>query len=101
MKETQCSLCSRRRSVQTFHLPSWLCHPRWDPGQLNLCTGRGQVRHEHGAVTSPHVLWGNWVGIDPAAKVWKTLCQQPPPWQTDAFPERVTAAGDFSQLSGP
>lgn len=41
-----------------------------------------------GAVTSQ--LWGNSAGIDPAAEVWKTLCQQPPPRQSDAFPEPVT-----------
>ena len=72
---------------------------------LTLCTAGGRVRHasagEPRAVTSHHTLWGNSVGIDPAAEVWKTVCQQHPPWQTDAFPERVIVVGDFSQPSGP
>lgn len=39
-----------------------------------------------GYITSQ--VWGNSAAIDPAAEVWKTLCQQPPPRQSDAFPER-------------
>jgi len=94
-----------RQNRQTFHLPSRLSHYRRDRGQLDLCTARGWGRRagasERGAVTSPHTLWGNLGGIDPAAEVWKTLCQQPPPRQTDAFPERVIRAGDFSQPCSP